>query len=215
MKNIDVPIFAIDFEGSRKIGVVEYAAVEIAGGQIARMNTSICAPKTKIPERDVEFFGIDNAEALAHKPFSASVHEFCAMRRSGTFAAHNAAVEDSLLRDALPAPAIVPNFAFGGMCAAWSPWIDTCAIVKRIFPSIKSAKLSDAIEAFSLNGELDALADRFCPPRRSKWHCAPYDALACALLLMGICRTDGFENVTLHWLAKQSSPSSGASANLF
>ena len=215
MKNINIPIFAIDFEGSRKIGVVEYAAVAILNGEIADMKTSICAPKIKIPQRDADFFGIDNAEAARHKPFSARVCEFCDMRKSGIFAAHNAAVEDSLLRDALPSPSIVPNFIGGGNNADWSPWIDSCALVKNIFPSLASAKLSAAIDAFGLKPQPDSLAEKFCPPNRKVWHCAPYDALACAIIITHICGLDGFESVTADWLVKYSSAKSENSANLF
>ena len=215
MKNINIPILAVDFEGSRKIGVVEFAAAKIERGEVVGMYTSICAPKTKIPQRDAEFFGIDNAEAFAHKPFSEHIGEFCKMRKSGIFMAHNASVEDGLLRDAVPAPAIVPDFARGGQIAAWSPWLDTCALLKRLFPDLESAKLSAAIDAFSLRERLDALAEKYCPPRRSTWHCAPYDALACALLLLFVCGLDGFENVDIPWLARHSSPDFDATANLF
>lgn len=215
MKNINIPILAVDFEGSRKIGVVEFAAAKIERGEVVGMYTSICAPKTKIPQRDAEFFGIYNAEAFAHKPFSEHIGEFCKMRKSGIFMAHNASVEDGLLRDAVPAPAIVPDFARGGQIAAWSPWLDTCALLKRLFPDLESAKLSAAIDAFSLRERLDALAEKFCPPRRRKWHCAPYDALACALLLLFVCGIDGFENVDIPWLARHSSPDFDATANLF
>lgn len=215
MKNINIPIFAIDFEGSRKIGVVEFAAARIECGEVVGIYTSICAPKTKIPQRDAEFFGIDNAEAFAHKPFAEHIGEFCRMRRDGIFAAHNASVEDGLLRDAAPAPAIVPDFVRGGQVAAWSPWLDTCALLKNLFPDLESAKLSSTIEAFSLRERLDVLAEKFCPPRRRKWHCAPYDALACALLLLFVCGLDGFENVDVAWLARFSSAGFDATASLF
>lgn len=215
MKNINIPILAIDFEGSRRIGVVEYGVAKIENGAVSELRTGICAPKTKIPQRDAEFFGIDNEEAFKHPPFSESVAEFCEMRKTGIFAAHNASVEDGLLRDAAPAPAIVPDFAFGGMRASWSPWIDSCALLKKIFPTLDSAKLSSAIDAFGLKAELDALAEKFCPPSRKKWHCAPYDALACALLIIGICRMDGFENATVEWLAKHSAAPRDTTASLF
>lgn len=102
MKNINIPILAIDFEGSRRIGVVEYGVAKIENGAVSELRTGICAPKTKIPQRDAEFFGIDNEEAFKHPPFSESVAEFCEMRKTGIFAAHNASVEDGLLRDAAP-----------------------------------------------------------------------------------------------------------------
>ena len=55
MKNMP-PIFAVDFEGSAKIGVVEYGVAEIRGGEIVCAHTRICAPKAKISARDSGFF---------------------------------------------------------------------------------------------------------------------------------------------------------------
>ena len=206
MKKINIPVFAIDFEGSRKIGVVEYGAARIEGGAVVGVETSLCAPKIPIPQRDSEFFGIKNSEAAKFPPFAEGVSRLRELRREGMFAAHNAAVEDSLLRDAMPSPGFVPDFSRGSQTAQWAPWIDTCALLKNIFPTAQSAKLSQAIEQFALAPELGRLAEKFCPPRRRKWHCAPFDALACALLLIKICSLDGFEGVSLAWLAKYSSP---------
>jgi len=204
MKNITAPIFAIDFEGSRKTGVVEYAAAEIDGGEIASLRTRICSPKTPISARDAKFFGINNKTAAEEKPFSSALELFCGLRSAGMFASHNSCVEDSLLRDALASPSAVTNFASNRECTSWGPWIDTCALLRNLYPTLPSAKLSDAVAAFSLNARLDVLAEKFCPENRRKWHCAPYDALACALLLIHICSQDGFENVSLAWLAKYS-----------
>ena len=39
MKNIGIPIFSIDFEGSKKIGVVEYGIAEIYGGALISAHT--------------------------------------------------------------------------------------------------------------------------------------------------------------------------------
>lgn len=105
MKNI--PVFAIDFEGSSKIGIVEYGVAELADGEIVSAHTRICAPKRKIPRRDAEFFGISNDVAEKRAPFSDDLPLFCRMRSRGIFMAHNAPVEDSLLRAALPSPGMV------------------------------------------------------------------------------------------------------------
>ena len=45
MKNIDVPIFTVDFEGSKEVGVVEYGIVEISRGKISATHTAMSAPK--------------------------------------------------------------------------------------------------------------------------------------------------------------------------
>lgn len=203
MKNICAPIFVTDFEGSRKIGVVEYGVAVVEGGRISGALTRICAPKTPIPQRDAKFFGIDNAQANAMPPFSESVGEFVKMRKRGFFASHNASVEDSLLRDAMPSPGFAPDMS-GGRTASWGPWLDTCMLAKNIYRGLKNAKLSELVAAFGLQDALDAEAQKHCPEARRKWHCALYDALASALILMHICSQEGFEEVTLEWLAKYS-----------
>lgn len=215
MKKINIPIYAIDFEGSRKIGVVEYGVAKIVGGEIVSAETSLCAPKMKIPQRDADFFGIDNDEASKFPPFSESVKRFQAMRKDGIFLAHNAIVEDGLLRDAMPSPAIVPNFVDANNTSTWSPWIDSCVLVKRLYPTLETAKLSSSIDVFGLKDKLDNLAEKFCPTKRRKWHCALYDALACALLIIYICKQDGFEDVSLEWLAKYSGLNQDNQQSLF
>ena len=76
--------------------------------------------------------------------------------------------------------------------------------MKKLYPSLDSAKLSTVIDTFGLKEELDSIAEKFCPKQRRKWHCAPYDAIACALLIIKICSQDGFEEVSLEWLARYS-----------
>ena len=215
MKKINIPIYAIDFEGSRKIGVVEYGVAKIVAGEVVAVETSLCAPKTKIPQRDADFFGIDNEQASKFPPFSQSVEKIRAMRQDGIFASHNAVVEDGLLRDVMASPAIVPDFANGGNTSMWAPWIDTCVLMKKLYPTLDSAKLSNVIDVFGLKEQLDTLAEKFCPPQRRKWHCAPYDALACAVLIIYICSQDGFENVSLQWLANYSSATQEEQTSLF
>ncbi len=213
MKNIDRPIFAIDFEGSKTIGIVEYGVVKILGGEIAECATRICAPKTSIPAADAKFFDITDTRAKAFAPFSADISAFCRMRTEGIFAAHNAVAEDTMLRNVLPAPPIVENPLTRRQCASWSPYVDTCVLTKRLF-RLDSAKLSNVVEKLELVGELERCAEKFCPPDRRKYHCALFDALACALVLVKICSFDGFENVTLGWLLKQSDAQADTQQNL-
>ncbi len=215
MKNINIPIFAIDFEGSRKIGVVEYGIARIDSDEIVTVDTSLCSPKIPIPQRDADFFGIDNAEANKFPSFSECVKKFKKMRQIGIFLAHNSIVEDNLLRDVMPSPAIVPNFVKGGETSKWGDWLDSCVLLKNLYPSLESAKLSTSIEAFGLKNKLDNLAEKFCPQNRRKWHCAAYDAIASALLLIEICSQDGFENVTIDWLANFSKSAPERESELF
>lgn len=213
MKNI--PVFAIDFEGSSKIGIVEYGVAELAGGEIVSAHTRICAPKRKIPRRDAEFFGISNDVAEKRAPFSDDLPLFCRMRSRGIFMAHNASVEDSLLRAALPSPGMVPDFARGGRTLEWAPWLDTCALARALFPETGGAKLSDCVRAFGLQERLGEAAEKFCPPHRRKWHCALYDAMACALLLARFLEFDGMENADIAWLARYSGTADAGQDRLF
>lgn len=213
MKNIDKPIFAIDFEGSKRIGIVEYGAVRVFGGEIVGCRTRICAPKRRFSAADAEFFGISNERASALPPFSADVEEFCRMRRVGVFAAHNAVAEDSMLRDCMPLAPAAENPLTGEVCATWSPFVDTCVLAKKLF-GFESAKLSDVVDGLELDAALQAAAERFCPPDRRKWHCALFDALASALILIKICSFDGFEDVSLRWLLKFSKTSASAQPTL-
>lgn len=214
MKNIDAPIWAIDFEGSSKLGIVEFGAAKIEGGIVTQTRTEICTPKTPLLKRDTLFTGISAPDTLGKKPFAAYADEFCRMRKNAMFAAHNAVVEDSLLRAEVPSPGIVKNFATSAESPDWAPWLDTCVLVKNLYPALASAKLSDVVLAFGIDKELDAIAGKFCPPNRRKWHCALYDALACALIITRICSSEGFEEVSLEWLAKYSGSFKSAQGTL-
>lgn len=203
MKNIPVPIVAIDFEGSRKLGIVEFGAAEFFGGELVRAHTGICRPNAEISAADSALFNISNAQASAQKPFSESLPLFIALRQRGVFAAHNASVEDSFLRAQAPTPSEVPDFIRGGTCISWAPWLDSCIFFRNLYPSL-NAKLSEAVASLGLLSELDSLAEKFCPEGRRKWHCALFDAIACGLIYTKICSFEGFEDVTLEWLAKYS-----------
>lgn len=203
MKNIKIPIYAIDFEGSKNIGIVEYGIAEITGGQISACKTRICAPKSRIGARDAKFFDISNARASANPPFESDLKLFCNMRKSGLFASHNATAEDTLLRDCLPAAPLSQNPLTGKAGAAWGPYIDTCSLAKKLF-NLNSAKLADVTAALNLQSQLAQKAAEFCPEDRRKWHCALFDAIACALILIKICSFEGFEEVDCNWLLKYS-----------
>ena len=86
------------------------------------------------------------------------------LRLAGTpLVAHNASTERTILEKRAP-------------LTAFGPWIDTLALVRKYWPTVKSGALGDLIAVFSLQGELDAL----CPGRT--WHDALYDACAGAVL---------------------------------
>ena len=213
IKNIKMPIFAIDFEGSKNIGIVEYGIAEISNGEITNCTTRICAPKTKISAKDSALFDITNETAQTYLPFENDLPIFCDMRKRGVFLAHNAVAEDTMLRASLPVPPIVHNPLTNKDCASWAPYIDTCTLAKTLF-KLNSAKLADVVNALGLTQQLQEYAQKFCPEDRQKWHCALFDAIASALILIKICSFDGFENVSIQWLLKYSNPSQNSQKTL-
>lgn len=212
----DIPIFAIDFEGSKKIGIVEYGIVKILKGEILECHTRICLPKQKISKKDSDFFNITNAETSDKKPFIDDVEKFRAFRSEGVFASHNSSVEDSLLRAQTPTPGFVPDF-FNAQkkSSSWGPWIDTLPLSKTLYPSIKSAGLSDLISALRLENNLNLLAKTHCPANRRKPHCALFDALACALLITHLYKIPEFENLNAAWILQHSNKVEFNQASLF
>lgn len=182
MKN-EIPIFLIDFEGSKKLGVVEYGMVCVWRNQIVSSDTAICRPLQKISKKDEDFFDITNDEAFACLPFESAYELFADARGRGIFAAHNCGTEDSLLRMHIPSPGKVSDFFMEKETLSWSPWIDTRHLAKFLNQGLDSEKLSNVIQDFGLQNHLDGLAKMHCPPERAKWHCALYDALASALIL--------------------------------
>lgn len=201
----DIPIFALDFEGSKKIGIVEYGVVEILNGEILRCHTRICAPLGKISQKDSDFFGISNECANLQKPFIDDIEIFRSFRNAGVFASHNSSVEDSMLRAHTPSPGIVQNiWENEKKSASWGPWIDTLRLSKKLYPSIENAKLSELINALRLEKELLCLAKTHCPQKRRNWHCALFDALACALIIAHLYKIPEFENLDILWLLQHS-----------
>lgn len=189
-----VPIHFIDFEGSRATGVVEYGVVTLAwaesgGWGVRALQTRLCRPDREIPAVETAVHGIETGAALALPPFAEEYERFVGWRREGVFAAHHHGVEQSLLKQVWPFPPFVPDWSRPGQrTARWAPWIDTLRLAQRSLPGLKSHQLSDVVQALELVPELEALAVQHCPEARRHWHCAPYDALASALIYRGLAR---------------------------
>lgn len=96
-------------------------------------------------------------------------------------AAHNVGTERAVLERAAPLHRL-------------GPWIDTLRLVRRIYPGLASAALTDVLDALKLRARLDAI----CPGREA--HDALYDAFACALLLEHFLSLPGWERVTVRAL---------------
>ncbi len=185
------PIYVIDFEGSPSYGIVEYGIVTLRDGNMERLETGLCRADAVISWRDRRQHGLGNEDVSDAPAFTVHWDRFAGMREQGLFASHNAFVENNLLKRYWPYPRLsFDPKAEGGKTADWGPWIDTLALYRKIYPDLSSYKLSDLVNTFQLSGCLDEWAETHCPENRSKWHCAPYDATASALLLQRLQAVD-------------------------
>jgi DNA polymerase-3 subunit epsilon len=208
---IETPIHVIDFEGSRQSGIVEYGVVTLVGANIVSTQTRLCAPIGTISDRDRLQHGISEEAAGAEARFDAEWSLFAELRETGPLCAHNAAVEDGLLRTVWPYPRNSPNFAEEWQTTAtWGPWLDTLYLYRRIYPQLVSHKLGDLIALFDLQAALDEQAKLYCPVKRQRYHCALYDTLASALLLRRLYEEPDLKAMTLRWLFLQSSSTDAA-----
>jgi DNA polymerase-3 subunit epsilon len=133
------------------------------------------------------------------------MERFFSMRESGPICAHNATFERHLLKAAWPYPRKAPDFARPGRsCADWGPMLDTLRLYEALYPTLANHSLGALVELFGLRGRLDALAAAHCPPERRTWHCALFDALGSALLLIHAGELPGFEGMSLEWLLEHS-----------
>jgi len=208
MVNVDwrsVDIYMMDFEGSPESGVVEYGVVHLREGEVIETTTALCQPEGPIGERDRQVHGLHGSQLEARKPFQEAYATFTSWRRQGVFAAHNQGAENLFLKRAWPMPPDVPDWEKEAtLCRTWGPWIDTLNLYRAVYPGLDSYSLSDLVRIFDLGDSLGALARSNCPPERSKPHCALYDALASALLLLRLGKEEGFAGMTLAWLIEYS-----------
>jgi DNA polymerase-3 subunit epsilon len=201
----ETPVHVIDFEGSRATGVLEYGVATIRHGRIESVHTRICQPSGMIPEAETHIHGISEADTAGQKPFSDELGLFMDLRSSGPLCAHNAAFERHLLKAIWPYPRQSPDFLNPGRSLAdWGPWIDTLRLYELIFPMLTDHSLGALLDAFALREKLEELSASFCPPKRSRFHCALYDALGSAVLLSHLGSLPGYEDLGLDWLLVHS-----------
>lgn len=195
----------MDFEGSRQSGIVEYGVVTLEGREISATYGRLCAPTGTISDRDRLQHGISELSTIGAAPFEAEWAFFADLREAGPFCAHNAAVEDGLLRNVWPYPRTSPDFSKPDEnLASWGPWLDTLYLYRRVYPQLQSHKLEALIETFELVAALDEQAKLYCPDKRRRYHCALYDALASALLLRRLFEEPEFADWSLVWLFQHS-----------
>ncbi len=202
-----LPIHVIDFEGHLDYGIVEFGVVSLQGGVVRDTVTRICQAKGDISFRETRLHRIRKADTENTKPFDAEREHFFALRQSGPLAAHHAGTEDRLIRHVWPAPPFSPDFLRGeGEVATWAPWLDTRVLYQTLYPNLDRYKLENLITIFNLQPELDALAAEHCPPNRCRYHCALYDALASAMLILRIAKEPGWGTIPLASLLVHAQP---------
>ena len=196
----------MDFEGSPSSGVVEYGVVLMKNGKIAETATSLCLPVGEISHKDQEIHGIRASDLDGLEPFVNNFEQFATYRKLGVFAAHNRHAENNFLKATWAVPPTVPDWRRGaGLSQEWGPWIDTLSVYKQLYPGLDSYSLGDLVYQFRLREQLEGWVDLYCPAERKKAHCALYDALASAMLLMRL----GWEEslvpyLSLGWLLRLS-----------
>ena len=114
-------------------------------------------------------------------------------------------MEHSLIKSVWPYPPFCQDFINRNRkLAEWGPWIDTCVLYAALFPDLPSYRLRDLVSRFHLTPDMQQLSGDYCPEGRGKYHCALFDALSSACLLINLSRFPGFENITVSWLLKNS-----------
>jgi DNA polymerase III epsilon subunit-like protein len=183
------PIYFLDFEGNQASGILEYGVVTLRGSVITEARTRFCAPIGGVRMEDTAVHGLRAEELTGAAPFSDDWEYFAGLRELGPFAAHYAGTENALLKSVWPYPRRSPDFVRAGeRTVDWGPWIDSARIYAQLYPQIASGQLEAVVGACGIQSELDGLATRHCPPTRSRYHAALYDALAGAVLLAALAR---------------------------
>lgn len=179
-------IHVIDFEGTLKCGIIEYGIVTLDGDRIENTYTGLCRADEPIRPQEMLLHGIRNEMLEGNLPFSNYQKFFYDLRHSGVLAAHHAPFENSLLnRYWNVVPSIGASSQSVASTGSWGPWIDSRLVAQQYFKS-DDYSLGALIKAFDLQSILDTFAEIYCPTNRQKSHCALYDALASALLLISM-----------------------------
>lgn len=183
--NVDgIEFAAIDFESAGSApGLtdepVQIAIVQMRGGEIREAFSSYIRPTRAVTWAARAVHGISDP-MLSSAPSLVDLWPEVKRGLGGRWVvAHGAATEKRFLR-------AFPVHGFG-------PWIDTLTLTRRIFPTLASYALSDAVEALGLGGEAELSQPGF------RWHDAVSDAVATLVLLRrlvgatGLAHSDGDE----------------------
>lgn len=192
------PIHFLDFEGSLSSGILEYGVATLQNGEITAVRTRLCRPTGKIRREDTAVHGLDQMTLAATTPFAEEFDFIAGLRAMGPLAAHFAGAENSLIKSVWPYGRAAPDFARADATTQeWGPWIDTGALYRQFYPQLSSYGLAELISVCGLQSELDEKAAQHCPAARRRYHAAPYDALAGAVLLCSLGREPGLAALTI------------------
>jgi DNA polymerase III epsilon subunit-like protein len=205
-------IHFLDFEGSLRSGILEYGLVTIKDLSVVELETRLCRGTGVIPEMETATHQIRKADVVDAPPLSESWELFRDLRTIGPFGAHHAGVENGLIKSVWPYTNRCLNFLNGEQDVDWGPWLDTCALYRTLFPDLESYNLSALIQAFGLEDRLNQLAVQHCPESRNTYHCAGYDALASAVLVLQLEAYEELKELTLPQLLQWSQPGNTSQA---
>ena len=203
----ELPVYAIDFEGSLQTGILEYGIVGFTPQKgIFFTETRLCKNKTDIPANESSCHGLCAENLKTCGDFSQYLEKFIRLRKTALFCAHNAAFENRLLSDYCP---IVPeSYAVSSAPKQqWGPWLDTWFLYRKHLKT-QACTVEQLIRFCNLSEVLSQLSRKFCPPDRKNFHCALFDALACALLFLNFIRSEAGIGKNFLELLQQSSPRS-------
>lgn len=207
------PIHVIDFEGDRTGGVLEWGVATVVAGRIVGTATRRCRPTGRVAAAAQAVHRLDPAGLAGERPFVEDFALFRDWRACGVFAAHFAAVEHGLLKHTWPFPPLSPDWsAPGRQVADWGPWIDTArlAVDAGLTTDGRPPGLAAAVAAAEVGRALADAVEAWCPADRRAPHCALYDALAAALVLIAVLRPLPATRLTPAGLVAASAPASGA-----
>lgn len=208
-------VHVIDFEGSPQYGIIEFGVVTFEGGVISQTATALCKPDASITPEDIQVHGLREDMLREEPAFSGFKEQFERYRYQGVLAAHHASVEDRLLNRYWHtlSTKTTEGHPFPSR-GSWGPWIDSLRVYRHFY-DLEDYSLGSLVRVFKLEGELQKLAEQFCPSNRRKSHCALYDALASALLLMATVNNLGIREDAWLRVSQSSGGEDLAQENLF
>lgn len=184
---LNLPVFVVDFEGTTRSGVVEYGVVKTENGAIVEAWSAFCQPSGRVAADEFRTHRLSESFLKSREPFHAAYGDFSEMRSLGVLAAHHHSTEDRLLRHHWPIPPAVHDpLRPGSFCHRWGPYVDTLSLAQSCWPNLPAFDLKTVTQDLGLEDELRRRAAEASPPGRRDWHCALFDALASALILLRV-----------------------------